>query len=327
MTNIIDADTLSKKFGDLTAVDGISLAVGTREIFGFLGPNGAGKSTTIKILATLLKPTSGRATLAGYDIATQPNEVRQSIGLVFQDPSLDIRLTADENLKFHAMLYDVPSDVYRTRADSLLRMVDLLDRRTSQVMTYSGGMKRRLEIARGLLHHPKVLFLDEPTLGLDVQTRNAIWKHVKQLRDEVGTTVFMTTHYMDEAENCDRIAIIDHGRIQAVDTPASLKRQMGGDTIIVSGDAALSADLGAKYDLTPYESGGELHFQVAGGASFVPRLMADFGGRITSVQIKQPSLEDVFLKLTGHAIRGEEGSSLDLMRQGIQLWRGQGGRR
>jgi ABC-2 type transport system ATP-binding protein len=327
MTNIIDVDTLTRKFGDLTALDGVSLSVGVREIFGFLGPNGAGKSTMIKILATLLKPTSGRATLAGYDVATQPNEVRQSIGLVFQDPSLDVRLTADENLKFHAMLYDVPADVYRSRADSLLRMVDLVDRRTSQVMTYSGGMKRRLEIARGLLHHPKVLFLDEPTLGLDVQTRNAIWSHVKQLRDEVGTTVFMTTHYMDEAENCDRIAIIDHGKIQAIDTPAALKQQIGGDTIIVSGDAALAEDLGTKYDLTPHASAGQLHFQVSGGAAFVPRLMADFGGRITSVQIKQPSLEDVFLKLTGHAIRGEEGSSLDLMRQGIQLWRGQGGRR
>jgi ABC-2 type transport system ATP-binding protein len=327
MTNIIDVETLTKKFGDLTALDGVSLSVGAREIFGFLGPNGAGKSTTIKILATLLKPTAGRATLAGYDVATQPNEVRQSIGLVFQDPSLDVRLTADENLKFHAMLYDVPTDVYRSRADSLLRMVDLVDRRTSQVMTYSGGMKRRLEIARGLLHHPKVLFLDEPTLGLDVQTRNAIWSHVKQLRDDVGTTVFMTTHYMDEAENCDRIAIIDHGKIQAIDTPAALKQQIGGDTIIVSGDAALAEDLGTKYDLTPHASAGQLHFQVQGGAAFVPRLMADFGGRITSVQIKQPSLEDVFLKLTGHAIRGEEGSSLDLMRQGIQLWRGQGGRR
>jgi len=327
MTNIIDVEALTRKFGDLTALDGVSLSVGAREIFGFLGPNGAGKSTTIKILATLLKPTAGRATLAGFDVATQPNEVRQSIGLVFQDPSLDVRLTADENLKFHAMLYDVPADVYRSRADSLLRMVDLVDRRTSQVMTYSGGMKRRLEIARGLLHHPKVLFLDEPTLGLDVQTRNAIWSHVKRLRDDVGTTVFMTTHYMDEAENCDRIAIIDHGKIQAIDTPAALKQQIGGDTIIVSGDDALAEDLGTKYDLTPHASGGQLHFQVQGGAAFVPRLMADFGGRITSVQIKQPSLEDVFLKLTGHAIRGEEGSSLDLMRQGIQLWRGQGGRR
>jgi ABC-2 type transport system ATP-binding protein len=323
MPDIIRVDRLTKKFGDLTAVDGISFTVGAGEIFGFLGPNGAGKSTTIKMLATLLKPTSGSATLAGYDIATQPTQVRQSIGLVFQDQSLDNRLTADENLKFHALLYDVPADVFRQRADEVLKMVDLVDRRRSRVMTFSGGMKRRLEIARGLLHHPKVLFLDEPTLGLDVQTRNAIWKHVRHLRDEVGTTVFMTTHYMDEAENCDRMAIIDHGTIQAIDTPAVLKRSIGGDTVIVSGDDALAADLAAKYHVEVQQAGGSYHFQVATGAEFVPKLIADFGGRISSVQVKQPSLEDVFLKLTGHAIRAEEGSVMDLMRQGMQLWRRQ----
>jgi ABC-2 type transport system ATP-binding protein len=190
------------------------------------------------------------------------------------------------------------------------------------VSTFSGGMKRRLEIARGLLHHPKVLFLDEPTLGLDVQTRNAIWKHVRQLRDEVGTTVFMTTHYMDEAENCDRIAIIDHGKIQAIDTPAALKRLIGGDMIIVSGDDALEADLAAKYAVTVQKSAGQCHFQMGSGAEFIPRLVADFGGRIRAVQVKQPSLEDVFLKLTGHGIRPEEGSAMDAMRQGIALWRG-----
>jgi ABC-2 type transport system ATP-binding protein len=321
MPPIIDVDHLSKRFGEVMAVDGVSLSVGAGEIFGFLGPNGAGKSTTIKILATLLKPTGGRATLAGYDVLTQPNQVRQSIGLVFQDQSLDIRLTADENLQFHAMLYDVPRDVFKTRADQVLRMVDLTDRRSSLVMTFSGGMKRRLEIARGLLHHPKVLFLDEPTLGLDVQTRNAIWQHVRQLRDEVGTTVFMTTHYMDEAENCDRIAIIDHGKIQAIDTPAALKQRIGGDKIIVGGDAALETDLSAKYGVEVQKAGGEFHFQMTSGAQFVPRLIADFGSRITSVQVKQPSLEDVFLKLTGHGIRTEEGTVKDLMRQGIQLWR------
>jgi len=318
---IVEVDNLSKKFGALTAVDGVSFAVGAGEIFGFLGPNGAGKSTTIKILATLLKPTSGRARLAGHDVATHPNDVRQAIGLVFQDPSLDIRLTADENLQFHAMLYNVSRDVFKARADQVLRMVDLLDRRSSLVMTFSGGMKRRLEIARGLLHHPKVLFLDEPTLGLDVQTRNAIWQHVRALRDQVGTTVFMTTHYMDEAENCDRIAVIDNGRIQAIDTPAALKQRIGGDKIIVGGDAALEQDLRARYDVDVQRVEEMFHFQMAGGAQFVPRLISDFGGRITSVQIKQPSLDDVFLSLTGHAIRAEEGSSKDLMRQGIQLWR------
>jgi len=321
MTDIVQVETLTKKFGEITAVNGVSFTVGAREIFGFLGPNGAGKSTTIKILATLLKPTSGRATLAGYDVTTHPREVRQSIGLVFQDQSLDNRLTADENLAFHARLYDVPAAVYKPRADDLLRMVDLADRRGSRVMTFSGGMKRRLEIARGLLHHPKVLFLDEPTLGLDVQTRNAIWTHVRRLREDVGTTVFMTTHYMDEAENCDRIAIIDHGEIQAIDTPAALKRRVGGDTVIIAGDEALGAEVEAKYGVPVRRTGDQIFFQIASGAEFIPRLIGDFGGRVRSVQMKQPSLEDVFLTLTGHAIRPEEGSALDLMRQGVQMWR------
>jgi len=323
---VIRVEQLVKKFGELTAVDGISFDVARGSIFGFLGPNGAGKSTTIKILSTLLKPTSGRATLAGFDVLTQPTQVRKAIGLVFQDPSLDVRLTADENLRFHAMLYDVPSAVYKTRADEVLRMVDLTDRRASRVMTFSGGMKRRLEIARGLLHHPTVLFLDEPTLGLDVQTRNAIWQHVKKLRDEVGTTVFMTTHYMDEAENCDTIAIIDHGKIQAIDTPAALKRTIGGDKVIVGGDAELGDALAEKYGVEVQKVGGEFHFQMASGAEFVPKLLTDFPGRITSVQIKQPSLEDVFLKLTGRAIREEEGSVRDMMRQGMKLFGRAGGR-
>lgn len=321
MSEIIRVESLVKKFGEFTAVAGIDFTVDAGEIFGFLGPNGAGKSTTIKILATLLKASGGRATLAGYDVATQPNEVRQSIGLVFQDQSLDERMTADENLWFHSMLYDVPRDLFKIRAEQVLTMVDLMDRRASLVRTFSGGMKRRLEIARGLLHHPKVLFLDEPTLGLDPQTRNAIWQHVRKLRDEVGTTVFMTTHYMDEAEHCDHIAIIDHGKIQAVDTPANLKRTIGGDKIIVGGDDGLSTDLEAKYGVAVQKAGAEFHFQMAAGAEFVPKIVGDFAGRIRSIQVKQPSLEDVFLKLTGHAIRDMEGTALDSMRQNVALWR------
>lgn len=319
--NIIHVEDLVKKFGTLTAVDKLQLEVEAGQIFGFLGPNGAGKTTTIKILATLLTPTSGTALVAGFDVLSHPNEVRQSIGLVFQDQSLDDRLTAQENLWFHAMLYDVPSSSFTQRADEVLGLVDLLDRRHSLVRTFSGGMKRRLEIARGLLHHPKVLFLDEPTLGLDPQTRNAIWKHVQSLREKKGTTVFMTTHYMEEAEHCDKIAIIDHGKIQAVDTPAMLKRTIGGDTIVVSGDESLADDLKRVYQTEVRKVGSEVHFQMAAGAEFVPRLVADFAGRIKSIQVKEPSLEDVFLRLTGHMIRSQEGTTLDRMRQAATLWR------
>jgi len=321
LMDVIHVENLVKKFGNITAVDGIQLDVQSGQIFGFLGPNGAGKSTTIKILATLLKPTSGRAAVAGFDVVAKPNEVRQSIGLVFQDQSLDDRLTAQENLWFHAMLYDLPSTLFAGRIEDVLRLVDLVDRRHSLVRTFSGGMKRRLEIARGLLHHPKVLFLDEPTLGLDPQTRNAIWKHVKALREEKGTTVFMTTHYMEEAEHCDKIAVIDHGKIQAIDSPAMLKRMIGGDTIIVSGDDGLAESLKRAYNVEVQKVGSEIHFQMASGAEFVPKLIAGFAGRVKSIQVKQPSLEDVFLKLTGHSIRAQEGTSQDQMRQMAQLWR------
>jgi ABC-2 type transport system ATP-binding protein len=320
MDAIIRVEDLTKKFGDLAAVDGVSFEVRTGEIFGFLGPNGAGKTTTINVLATLLRPTSGRAELAGHDVQAEPDQVRQAIGMVFQDPSLDDRLTAEENLQFHALLYNVPRRVREERTERLLDMVGLAERRKSLVRTFSGGMKRRLEIARGLLHHPRVLFLDEPTIGLDPQTRNAIWGHVRRLRDEVGTTVFMTTHYLDEAENCDRIAIIDHGRIQALDTPEALKRQVGGDQIIISGDEGLAQDLAARYGVRVQEAGGRLYFQAESGAEFVPRVVLDFKGRVHSVQVKQPSLDDVFLNLTGHEIREEEGTSLDRMRQAGRLW-------
>jgi ABC-2 type transport system ATP-binding protein len=319
---IVEVSGLGKDFGTFTAVDAIDFQVHGREIFGFLGPNGAGKSTTINMLATLLRPTRGRAELAGYDVMTQPTGVRQSIGMVFQDPSLDDRLTADENLQFHAMLYNVPRRIREERTCQVLEIVGLTDRRHSLVRTFSGGMKRRLEIARGLLHHPKVLFLDEPTVGLDPQTRNAIWEHVRRLRDEVGITVFMTTHYMDEAENCDRIAIIDHGKIQALDTPVALKRRIGGDKVIVTGDEALQHDIAARYGVVVQQVGEELHFQVPHGAEFVPRVVIDFNSRIRSILVKQPSLDDVFLQLTGRVIREEEGTTLDRMRQARKMWTG-----
>jgi ABC-2 type transport system ATP-binding protein len=318
---IVEVSGLGKDFGSFTAVHAIDFQVHEREIFGFLGPNGAGKSTTINMLATLLKPTRGNATLAGYNVVTQPTGVRQSIGMVFQDPSLDDRLTANENLQFHAMLFNFPRRLREERTLQVLNIVGLTDRRHSIVRTFSGGMKRRLEIARGLLHHPRVLFLDEPTAGLDPQTRNAIWDHVRKLRDDVGITVFMTTHYMDEAENCDRIAIIDHGNIQALDTPAALKRMIGGDKVIVTGDPALQQDIAARYAVAVQQVGQEFHFQVDHGAEFVPRVVVDFNGRIQSIQVKQPSLDDVFLKLTGRVIRDEEGTKLDQMRQAVKVWR------
>jgi ABC-2 type transport system ATP-binding protein len=322
MNSVIQVQELAKKFGDFTAVAGISFEVEEGEFFGFLGPNGAGKTTTINILATLLRPTSGRAQLAGHDILTQPNQVRQSIGMVFQDASLDDRLTAEENLQFHAMLYQVPKRVRAERMDQVLEIVGLTDRRHSLVRTFSGGMRRRLEIARGLLHYPKVLFLDEPTAGLDPQTRKAIWDHIRRLREQIGITVFMTTHYLDEAENCGRIAIIDHGTIQALDSPAALKRRVGGDVVIVAGDPALEQDLGQRYGVAVQKVDSVFHFQVTSGAEFVPRVVMDFKDRVKSIQVKQPSLDDVFLQLTGRAIREEEGTELDRMRQMGKLWTG-----
>jgi ABC-2 type transport system ATP-binding protein len=224
----IVAEGLVRKFDDFTAVDGVSFAVEQGEIFGFLGPNGAGKTTTIHMLCTLLRPTAGTAKVGGFDVRRQPDEVRRAIGLVFQDPSLDDKLTAWENLKFHALLYDVPRLEFKERTQEMLRLVGLEEHARRPVETFSGGMKRRLEIARGLLHRPKVLFLDEPTLGLDPQTRRHLWDHIRGLREREGVTIFLTTHYMEEADAlCDRVAIIDRGKIVALDTPEALKAQVG----------------------------------------------------------------------------------------------------
>lgn len=325
---IIEVRDLTRRFGDFTAVDRIRFDVYEGEIFGFLGPNGAGKTTTISMLCTLLRPTSGRATLNGFDVATQPDAVRQSIGLIFQDPALDERLTAYENLRFHAMLYDVPASEFPRRAAEVLDMVELRDKARALVRTFSGGMKRRLEIARGLLHHPRVLFLDEPTLGLDPQTRRHIWEYIVALRRQKRLTIFLTTHYMEEAEICDRIAIIDHGRIVALDTPDALKRRVGGDVVSVrtsDNQAAahrLQAALGVQARPGPQ---GELIVEVDRGDRFIPRMVAALSANgepieVTRVNLRRPTLEDVFVKLTGHAIRDEEASPIDRMRQHRAMW-------
>jgi len=314
--NIIEAENLSKRFVQLVAVDQVSLSVTEGEIFGFLGPNGAGKTTTINILCTLLRPTSGTALVNGYDIIRQRNQVRSSIGLVFQDPTLDEYLTGEQNLRFHAYAYNVPRSVRERRIGELLELVGLSDRRKSKVRTYSGGMKRRLELVRGLLHRPRVLFLDEPTLGLDPQTRRHIWEYIHTLRQQERLTIFLTTHYMDEAENCDRIAIIDYGRIVALDTPDNHKDSLGGDVVTLKAEDNEAAvfELKERYNLSPEMQNGAVSFCVPQGERFLPDFVRGFRSRLLSISVRRPTLDDVFLRLTGHAIREQEADSMGRMR-------------
>lgn len=323
---VISVTDLTRRFGDFTAVNKISFNVREGEIFGFLGPNGAGKSTTIKIMCTLLQPTSGQIEVAGHDVTAEPDAVRAAIGIVFQDNSLDSGLTAQENLDIHCMMYKIPRGERTQRINDVLALMELTEHRNRIVKTYSGGMRRRLEIARGLLHEPHLLILDEPTVGLDPQTRNYIWQYVHQLRQQHGTGIFMTTHYMDEAEHCDRIAIIDHGVIVALDTPTGLKKMVGEDRVeLVTRDNARTAKaIESAYGLTVLEEGGALRFQIAQADRFVPRLLAELpalvdGVVVESIQTRRPSLEDVFLKLTGRLIREEDGDKderrLALMRR------------
>jgi len=321
---MINANNLVKRFGDFTAVKGITLAVEEGEIFGLLGPNGAGKTTTISMLSTILAPTSGEAKIAGFDVVKQPNEVRHSIGIVFQDPSLDEDLTGWENLEFHARLYGMNEEERKRRIAEVLLLVELTDKKDIQTKNYSGGMKRRLEIARGLIHHPKVLFLDEPTIGLDPQTRRHLWEYIKKMNVDEKMTILITTHYMDEADVlCDRVAVIDHGEIIALDTPANLKKSIGESAIIAQvSDAAGFSEIAKKEDmvLSAVATEKEVRITVKDGEKLIPKLIRSADEKniiVESISLHTPTLEDVFVTLTGRHIREEEGHSADSFKQMI----------
>ena len=309
----VDVHALTKRYGHLAAVSGVDFSVAQGEVFAFLGPNGAGKSTTIKMLCTLARPTSGRATVAGYDVVSRAQAVRRHIGLVFQEQTLDDHLTAEENLRFHAVLYGVPHDQVPQRIGKVLDLVALADRRKDLVSTYSGGMARRLEIARGMLHTPKVLFLDEPTVGLDPQTRALMWEDVLRLREEEGVTIFLTTHYMDEAEYADRIAIIDHGSIIALDTPDALKSLVGADTVTLETDddaSALESLKQAGYAVKRTDDG--LTAFVADEEAAVGSIVAAVVVPVRTVRVHRPTLDDVFLHFTGREIREQHGEAIPM---------------
>jgi ABC-2 type transport system ATP-binding protein len=317
LENAIETSNLTRRFGGLVAVDRLNISVETGEVFGLLGPNGAGKTTTISMLCTILKPTSGGATVNGFDIAKQSSQVRKSIGIVFQDPSIDDRLTGRENLYMHANLYGVPPGEQKPRIDSVLKLVELENRADDLMRTYSGGMRRRLEIARGLIHHPKVLFLDEPTIGLDPQTREHIWSYIEEMKKTSDISMVLTTHYMDEADRLsDRIAIMDYGKVVASDTPAGLKETLEGDVITVKTKEAAklsSIVAGTVGVLRVNVVGDGLELTVRGGRALLPRIVeaaAKNGIFIESVSLREPNLADVFLHYTGRAIRSESGDEL-----------------
>ena len=316
----IQVENLQKKYGRLEAVKSVSFEVYEGEIFGFLGPNGAGKTTTINVLCTLLNPSGGSASVNGYDVVKQRNEVRRSIGLVFQESTLDEYLTAEQNLLFHSYAYGVSKDIRDQRMKDLLDLVDLWDRRKGKTRTYSGGMKRRLEIVRGLIHHPRVLFLDEPTLGLDPQTRRYIWDYVEDIRVKENLTIFLTTHYMDEAEHCDRIAVIDDGNIVAIDTPDKLKDGVGGDLVMIraTDNEAAAKELGENWSLESETQDDIVKFSVPKGEEFLPEFVRNFKGELLSVNVRRPTLDDVFLSLTGRDIRDEEVDESAQLKQSLK---------
>lgn len=317
MVNAIQIESLTKKFGDCTAVDGISLEIDSDEIFGFLGPNGAGKSTTMMILTTLLKPTSGRALVCGHDVQTSPSKVRQNIGYVQQESTVDEFLTGRENLQLEARMNHIPGDLIDERIDDLLTLIELQDKQHDAVLTYSGGMRKRLDIAGGLLHMPKVLFLDEPTVGLDIQTRRKIWEYIGRIHKEYGMTIFVSTHYMEEADSlCDRVAIIDGGRIQAVDSPSEMKAALGNEVITLhvapdASDRLVQAIRQIQSVSDINAAGGEITVFTSNGTAVIPEIFAlstSLDAKIDSISLKQPSLDDVFISYTGHQLRDDEGA-------------------
>lgn len=327
-------EQLTKKFGELTAVDRLSFTVPSGELFGLLGPNGAGKTTTINMLATLLKPTSGSAEVAGFDVTKNRDDVRKSIGIVFQEPALDSQLTGRENLEFHAMMYGMGREDRRKRIDEVLGLVELTEKARVQVQNYSGGMKRRLEIARGLIHHPRVLFLDEPTLGLDAQTRRHIWDYIKKLNKEKGVTIILTTHYMEEADYlCGRVAIMDRGTFAALDTPSKLKDVLGGDVISLEVEGETGA-IEAEFRALDWIKKIKLHegifsLTMERGDRRIPELVSiaqNAGVTVDSVNLRKPSLEDVFLYFTGKTIREHESSQADRNRAMMMAHRPRRGR-
>jgi ABC-2 type transport system ATP-binding protein len=310
MSHVIETHQLTKSYGSLKAVDKLDITVDSGEIFGLLGPNGAGKTTTISMLCTILKPTSGTATVNGYDIVKEANKVRKSIGIVFQDPSIDDRLTGRENLYMHANLYGVPATQQKERISRILKLVELEDRADDLLRTYSGGMRRRLELGRGLIHYPKVLFLDEPTVGLDPQTRDHIWRYIKELKQTHDITVVLTTQYMDEADRLsDRIAIMDHGKIVILDSPAKLKETLEGDVIAIKANniEALSELVSKWFGLNKTRViDGTLEITVPNGKTVMPRIIelaTQNNIYVESLILREPNLEDVFLHYTGSTIR------------------------
>jgi ABC-2 type transport system ATP-binding protein len=317
MTDVIETIDLTKRFNGLTAVDKLNIRVEQGEIFALLGPNGAGKTTTISMLCTILRPTSGTAKVNGCDIVKNAKEVRKSIGIVFQDPSIDDRLTGRENLRMHADLYGVPPGEQKAKIDEVLKLVELESRADDIMRTYSGGMRRRLEIARGLIHYPKVLFLDEPTIGLDPQTREHIWSYIQELKQTHEITMILTTHYMEEADKLsDRVGIIDYGKIIALDKPSKLKEALQGDVVTIeTGDAEkLSAIIAKDLNIQNARlSDGGLELTVPKGKALLPRIV-DVATRngivVDAVSVREPSLEDVFIHFTGREIRAEGGSEL-----------------